>query len=343
LRFSPNGQSLGLFRRDTKLGYFEVAEGNELRPVGASVGVPIWKADVSPDGRLLAIATSNGALIRELATGKDVVRFPLAEHTLSVEFHPDGSCLFTSGDSGVSRWPIIYNTTAQASGPVLGQPQKLMELTDTDYACLSPDGETVFVAHPHNSINAFGLKWRHANQPMQFKGHPKATYITVSPDGKWIATGTWWADASGSGVTIWDAQTGALETVLNIHGNANVLFCPNGKWLVTGSASEYRFWEVASWEPRHAVVRKGAGDASGHMAFTSDGTVLALAPSREGVQLVDVYTGNELVTLADSGMTPLCFAPSDDQLLVSDLSGHLQMWDIRAVRQQLAELNLDWE
>ncbi|MGH9360338.1 MAG: WD40 repeat domain-containing protein, partial [Thermoanaerobaculia bacterium] len=164
-----------------------------------------------------------------------------------------------------------------------------------------------------------------------------------SPDGAHLAT------ASSSGrVYVWDVERGELQSTLEGHrGSAvSVAFTPDGRWLVTSIGAEYRFWEPGRWESHHLVQREGAGDTTGPMAFTGDGKLMALARSRSLVELVDPATGRSVARLeapSSKGANDLAFSPSGARLAVVIGLGWIQLWDLRRIRERLAEVGLDWE
>src|SRR5262249_15436656 len=78
---------------------------------------------------------------------------------------------------------------------------------------------------------------------------PESGYFAASPDGRWVATGTW----DGPGFQVWDTWQN-VEARFWPTGDACVAFSPDGRWLVSstgGSAytgAECCFWKVGTWE-----------------------------------------------------------------------------------------------
>jgi hypothetical protein len=64
------------------------------------------------------------------------------------------------------------------------------------------------------------------------------------------------------------------------------------------------------------------------------------------VRLVDSRTGQELATLPAADLPAvdrLCFSPDGGRLAcIVDLVG-VQLWDLRQIRAQLADMGLDWD
>ena len=81
---------------------------------------------------------------------------------------------------------------------------------------------------------------------------PTAHFIAASPDGRWVATGSF----KGPGFQVWDTLRNAVARSWST-GDADVAFSPDGRWLVSGcgdsaasaAGGECSFWKVGSWEP----------------------------------------------------------------------------------------------
>jgi hypothetical protein len=132
--------------------------------------------------------------------------------------------------------------------------------------------------------------------------------------------------------------TGKLETELNVDGRSLIGFSPNGRRLVT-TAGEPRLWAAGSWAEGPQI---GGGD----FAFSPDGTLLAAETGHGAVRLVDPNTGREYARLENPNQeraSMLTFGSDGTRIVTTD--GHhrsLHVWDLRAVRKQLAEMGLDW-
>jgi WD40 repeat protein len=183
------------------------------------------------------------------------------------------------------------------------------------------------------------IQGRDAAARISYLDHPYVAHVSVSPDGKWVATAPWHAE----GVKVWNTATGQLAKELPGR-DACVAFSPDGRRLVIGASAAYRSWEVGSWEHRWELPRDRA-DLPGPLAFSNDGKLLAIALSLKSVRIVEPTDGRELVTLTPPNpqmVARLCFSPDADRLAVAYQTHAVHLWDLGLIRKQLAEMNLDW-
>ncbi len=336
LQFSRDGRRLGCDMGYSGAAICEVAPGRELRslygPRGGSG--PNLGGGFSQDGRLLVSAGDGGVRIREPATGREVAVLP-EPVTWSALFAPADRSLITTGTFGVRRW--LVQPGPEPGGLQIGPPRHIGSLPGAQTASLSRDGRTLAV---YQGGRIHVLDPEDPSRQVRLSG-PSLGPSAVSPDGEWVATGTW----QGSGVKVWEARSGRLVRGLPAGDSANVVFSPDGTRLLSSTRNEYRFWEVGSWRADRVIRREG-GTPPGCAAFTPDGRMVAIAHSSTLVKLHETRSGREVAALETSDpqhITWLCFNPDSSRLAAGYRTGAVQLWDLRLVRRQLATMGLDWK
>jgi WD40 repeat protein len=104
-------------------------------------------------------------------------------------------------------------------------------------------------------------------------------------------------------------------------------------------------WEIGTWRQVWELSRRSAGELIGPAAFSPDGRMIALCPAVNLLQLVETQTGRKIASLdapIPKNIGPMAFSPDSATLAASTFDSEIQLWDLRALRQELARLNLDW-
>jgi WD40 repeat protein len=139
-------------------------------------------------------------------------------------------------------------------------------------------------------------------------------------------------------VRIWDVRRGKKVKDLKAAGGSLVAFSPDNRWLVTGGNDGYRFWTIGAWRSDRFIPTDD-GHGGGDFAFTHDMTLLAVNPAPNLVRLLDANTGQQWATLP--AQVPVCFNGDTSLLVTGSDNQHIQVWDLRRIRSQLAQMDLD--
>jgi tetratricopeptide (TPR) repeat protein len=166
--------------------------------------------------------------------------------------------------------------------------------------------------------------------------HGGAQHVAISPDGTYAATGI---NAGEEGVKIWDTKTRRLVVHFPMGKLCGGLFSPDGRWLALQGTAGCQVVKVGSWERTFA-------DHWDDAAFSPDGALLAAVSKQGLIRLLEPATGRELAQLEDpiqSRGWPV-FTPDGTRLIISsDSEQTIHVWDLRAIRAQLAQMGLDWD
>jgi len=259
--------------------------------------------------------------------------------TLHPIFSLDNRFLIAVGPDAVLRWPLEY--VAETRAPVrIGRTETVIELPGADFqrACLSYDNATLaVVGHQRNLL----VSMQQSSHPIEFAHGQRNSCVTLSPDGHWVAAASYY----GLGVTVWDAHDGRLAYHLITNENATVSFNPKSGILVTATTQECVWWDPQSWTPRMRRRLDIGGDVPAVVSFSPKGGFLALVSNRDQIELLEPETGRDLATLTSplpETLGTLAFSGDERYLAAETVSKLVHLWDLRALRRELASMNLDW-
>jgi WD40 repeat protein len=211
-----------------------------------------------------------------------------------------------------------------------------------------PERERLLVvshARAQSSVHLFEIgkscweKWSHKVSKMN--------YPTASRDGRRVAVGSF---GGGSGVCVWEADTGRLEKELAI-GDADVAFSADGRWLYTATGrlgtggAECRPWHVGTWEAGRGVALNWTPSAPPSLAVSPDGAVVAVADSPAVLRLVDAgsFDTIAMLTAPEPGFINRHVFSPDGRMLAATVSNVIHLWDLARLNEHLANLGLAWQ
>jgi serine/threonine protein kinase/WD40 repeat protein len=338
---SRDGRRL-LIQTETHLGHWELVCSQEYRTLPrckSADGEDIGNPSFSPDGRWLLGSARRGVWIWDMVAEGPGVLLPLGR-TIDAQFHPKRNELFTSGDAGLYRWEVRTVDGALRIGPgarcLAGDPVQRISM-DSKGRHL-----TVVAQRLGGGARVFDLE--NPGGKVIMLPHDNSIATATSPDGQWIATGTW----HGLGVKLWEARTGKeCHHLVRDETVATVTISPDSRLVVTGTLSGLDAWDVASGKRVRAIGRTPGRNVA-NAAFSTDGTLLAVPSTPFEVQLTDPATWRPVARLLgpDTSLVQIersAFSPDGSQLVVSTTACILRVWDLRRLREQLHELRLDWD
>jgi RNA polymerase sigma factor (sigma-70 family) len=304
-------------------------------------GHTIGAMAVSPDGKLLVTGGTfydwGGLDLWDAATGRRLRHLPQTIGNRNMlgpmTFSPDSRVVAAAAPDGVVR---RWDAATGKELPVLkaeGIPVGGALASDVAY---TPDGKRLAATFHGEFIRLWDLTT--GKLLPQFNGqHGKHHLLglSISPDGKLLATGGWEQDGPRRYVIrLWDLDTG--KTVRRLVGARSgieaVAFSPDGKWLASAVRNYERgplLWEVATGK----VLRRfdaGAEVEMRTLAFSPDGKTLA-SPDKV-VRLWDTQTGKERGRLPQGATRHLAFGP-DNRTLYATYEGAVRAWDATTGKQ----------
>lgn len=272
----------------------------------------VWAVAFSPEGKLLASAGADGAIILwDTKTWEH--KEPLRGHkgdVYSLSFSPDGQTLASAGkDKTIKLW----NTRTGQLAPVQLPDEHKDEVWRVAF---SPDGKLLASAGKDKTLRLWDVSNDWLSRPLI--GHTdEVLALAFAPDGSTLAS-----TGYDGRLLLWDVHGGAKPEELRKYARAlySVAFSPDGKYLVcAGEDGSIKRWRRQSqsekWEEVEPLERHTNWVLS--LAVSPDSKLLVSIGKDDKILLWDLQAGaskplNEQVT----GTRAIAFS-SDGQTLVS--------------------------
>jgi serine/threonine protein kinase/WD40 repeat protein len=331
--FSADDRGVGISGHGEQLRLWEQSLSRVYRTFVPSGGRLLPRASLDGTGRLLAVAMPNGISIWDLQCGRELIVIPI-KNVRDVLFG-SGSDLLVSTEEGVVRLPAGPSPTDREVIRY-GPPIRLPEFAAAEGLAVSRDGHTLAAVQPGGALVH---RDNYPGAPTRLTPHHRAYYLAMHPEGLWLATST----MTGAQVKIWDIAQSRLLTVLPLGSFSRLAVSADGNCLATDDAG-VRLWDTRSWKElpppavREPIYRP---------AFSPDGRLLAAETYYGFVVLIDRETRKEVVRLEDPNRDRaswIGFTPDGTRLVTLSIdSQSVHIWDLRQLRHQLAQRNLDWD
>ncbi len=300
-------------------------------------GIPISMMSVSTDGKLAVAVNGNNMLgatrVFDLTSGRVLWSADGWEGT-SIEaaaVSPDGKTIVTKQDFS------LHVRDAQTGNVLRKIPlQRANEFSRNEWLAFTPDGKTIAVTSQGSVIHLFDFESGELIRDFS-NDNPESTLsnsfstvlgITLSQDGKLMASGGFCNDKDNYFARLWDVESGT-ELRRFMHGRSygieSLAISPDGKTLATGSHdARLRLFDVESGKLLRAFPKNGASRMhSGCVAFSPDGKTVATAG--QSLRLYNVVSGKEVWHL-DRHALGLVFT-DEGRTLTGAVMGTIYRWD----------------
>jgi WD40 repeat protein len=250
-----------------------VQESNRFEQHSKSV----LDVSVSPDGNLVASASTDNTVKLWNKQGKLLKTFNHSDDVTSVSFSPDGKTIATgSADRKIRIWQV--NNDKSAIATLAGHKGAVTSVS------FSPDGKTIASGSYDKTVKIWNITSKKLLQTLN--AHKDWVLgVKFSPDGKTIASAS--ADKT---VKLWNRQGKTQKfqikpKTLNKHSGIvySVSFSPNNQEIVTASADT----TVKIWNRKGEEIRtlKGHNDEVISASFSRDGEKIVTGSADDTVKV----------------------------------------------------------
>ena len=310
----PEGETI----RPGEVRVWDARSGVQLH-AGEGPGT-LHRVAARPDGRLLALGTTDGlVLFWDAQAGRELRRRTAHRDAVAgLAFSPDGRRLASAGwDQVVRVWDghageLLFELPGHA-----GRVQSVAFHPGGRYLATGSWDTTVKIwdTQDHKEVRTL-------------EGHKSPVHCVVySPDGQFLASA-----GSNGNLKIWEVDSG--RTVQSLTGRSGAVlsaaFSPDGRYLAYGgSDSTVRVWDVESGVER-ATYRGHQGPVES-LDFSPDGQRLVSFSAASGeVKVWDLTRHPQYATFArtERDVEAIAFSADRERLLSVSRGGHLQTWDV---------------
>jgi hypothetical protein len=288
----------------------------------------------APDGKTLAVNTTDGNLLIELATSRTR---PINGEFLA--FSRDSSSLIAIRRQAQLSLLFLLDVAT-------GETKRMLTLSSRCDAAQFSDNGRYFVAVIFDpSIVDLGVPkgnkvqrwscdaWDTEPKTLLMASDSNFTALAFSPDGLTLAVSAT-EPKKGIGVQLLDPESGKTKNWLHHQANGKPLsslaFSPNSKLLASaGRDDKIVIWDMETNKPKSTLT--GHKHGLGSVVFSPKGDALASRGFDGALRLWDINTGKPLAVRENEDPTTpeaLAFTP-DGKLLVTGSNGLLKAWEVK--------------
>jgi WD40 repeat protein len=283
----------------------------------AKPGSAVSSVDVTADGTLIAVAAAatGYAGVWKASDGSEIIAYGVFNY--HARFTVDGKAMLAmASNPTVVRFPLDGSRTSGWSDPWVA-------------AEFSPDGDWLAESGMQsvvvwNTRDGSVVKMLSDSNVLS-----SADALAFSADGRWLARNT-----VDNRLRVFDTASGGVSLrVSDVPDSRSLFFTPDQAWLATPAQTGVGEWSVGDGS-RRTVAAAAGGAAATAMAFSGDGSLLAVGDSAGTIALWD-GSGSTLLRTWNTG-TPLvsaiAFSPDGKRLAVGNAAAQGGLWSTGGVR-----------
>jgi WD40 repeat protein len=237
-----------------------------------------------------------------------------------------------STSRGLFRWPLRW---VQNDVLELGPKETLRINGSYESLALDAAGQSLAVAQFDGEIQLRKPEGPWGTIPQKAGG----LRLAFSPDGRWLVGGSFNLDW----LRVWDTASGQMFREFQMAKGVAPGFAPQGR-LFAVTSTELVFWNLGTGEREAALPRDYVGTLRGLAVCSADGQFMAFSRSRTRVDLLYLPTLEVVASFdaLDNVAEAIALDEHGTELIIGKDRQFFDRWDLRALRAELAKLNLDW-
>lgn len=326
--FSADGQHIYTFDNDSNLIMWDTVNGKEAKIFEGILG-RLGMAYFSPDGKAILTRIGANLVIFDLQSEKEISRIEIESESRRImrtaTFSHDGRYIIRSVDKNlISVWDLYTGKTIKNFRGINGW---------ADSIASSPDGKYLVAKRIWGTERSIILwDYETGKKLWEHDSKGKETFIRFSPNGKFIAVGTYTSDVilflnstNGNQIKDFSGHSGPVHFIN---------FSPDGKYLLSGGKdATIKLWEVASGKEIKQLV--GHSSSLITAQFSPDGKNIVSASSDETIRLWSTASGKEIRRLERDchSFHSVSFSPSGNHILSVGSDNSLRLWDVQSGEQ----------
>ncbi|MDP9830164.1 WD40 repeat domain-containing protein [Kineosporia succinea] len=286
IALSPDGRRLATASVNTGVVYlWDTSTGLLLgssEPGTGGIGPPMF----GPDGRsLIALGTEGEVAL--LAPQTAARQQHLGKNLSSAVLSPDGRQIVTADTNGTVQ---LWDIATKAASTLVTSPAGPIVLA------YNTSGNRLTVAGPDGRVSIWDPDNRQSLGSVRVGTAPVSRAL-LSPDGRRLVT-----SGGGSGVQLWNAETGTVLSYLTLASANTMTFSPDGSQLATSGKALVQIWDP---ETGQQIATLGESD--------SDATALEFSPDGQKLLVVGLDTAiYRSAPSGDSAVQRICASVNRD-------------------------------
>jgi WD40 repeat protein len=322
--WNSDGTKLASVRIGVGVSVWDAASGNKVFESITEPGVsPIYFAEWSPNGQMLAGITTEYIVVLDMRTGTELIRFRTDEPFSQLAWDSDNRIFYAVRDNDLKRFDLFQEESPTGSSnerPVI-----------TYAMAMHPDGHLIATGTWDGDI--YISDWVLSNDTVVLRGHTgKITDVAWSPDGSQLLS------ISEDGTArIWNSDGVNIATLTKHFSPVAtvdaVSWSPDGSQLVSVHQDyTLRVWDRVSGEVLHTIAppQEIATNRiySPSVAWSPDGTQIASTDSM--VRIWNAADGSLIKSLP--GQLFVSWSPDGTKLITRADDGGISILDVDSGR-----------